>query len=88
MAILTSISTYFMAFVNLIALTMATVIQTTNLTIAWLFFVLIALILFLAVLFVSYFIFEIFRLVYLRWRAFYLNRKYIKGLKPDNKEKE
>ena len=69
MVILTSISTYFMAFVNLIALTMATVIHTTNLTIAWLFFVLIALVLFLAVLFVSYFILEILRLVYLRWRA-------------------
>lgn len=86
MTILTSVSTYFMAFVNLIALTMATVIQTTNLTIAWLFFVLVALILFLAVLFVSYFIFEILRLVYLRWRAFHLNRKYLKGFKPKEKE--
>ena len=88
MTILTSISTYFMAFVNLIALTMTTVIHTTNLTIAWLFFVLVALVLFLAVLFVSYFIFELFRLIYLRWRAFHLNRKYLKGFKPTNKEKK
>lgn len=88
MTILTSVSTYFMAFVNLIALTMATVIHTTNLTIAWLFFVLVALILFLAVLFVSYFIFELFRLIYLRWRAFHLNRKYVSRFKPDNKEKK